>query len=92
MDTSITLPPLWNVREAADALKLSTVTIYRLSPLGRLPTVRVGGRVLFSPDDIQEYIRLHRTTANPGRNGDSSPHRSTTINLKSLNKEKGNEI
>jgi excisionase family DNA binding protein len=93
MQTTVSLPVLWNVREAARALSLSTVSVYRMASEGALPAVRIGGRVLFAPMDIQAYIRSRRTRGATlqDRNGDLSPRRSSTDNP-TTRMEKGNEL
>lgn len=93
MQTTVTLPALWNVREAAKALNLSTVSVYRMASEGALPVVRIGGRVLFAPKDIHAYVRSRRArgSKHQDRNGDSSPRRSSTDNP-TTPMEKGHEL
>lgn len=43
---------LLSVAELADALGVSESTVYRWTSRGELPTVRLGGRIRFSPEAI----------------------------------------
>ena len=42
------LPEICSVADVAAVLPVSKATIYRMAPQGRLPSFRVGRRVLFS--------------------------------------------
>ncbi len=53
-----TTPPpegLWGVKEAAGFLGMSTDWVYRASEQGRLPYRKLGSRLRFVPDEIQEW-------------------------------------
>jgi excisionase family DNA binding protein len=47
---------LFNKREAAKILKISTVTLDRLRQSGQMPYRRVGSQVRFLPEDIEVYL------------------------------------
>lgn len=52
-----------SVIEAAKRLGVSTRTVYDLAaPAGPIPCHRIGRRVLFSEEDIQEYLQSCRYT------------------------------
>ena len=46
-----------NIREAAEVLGVSVATIYRWVSDGRLDHYRLGGRILFSPDHLDNALR-----------------------------------
>ena len=48
--------------EAAEQLRVSSVTLWRVVVSGELPTVRIGSRVLFRQRDLHAFIdgRLSR--------------------------------
>jgi excisionase family DNA binding protein len=50
------VPTLLSVIETAERLNVSEVTIRRLIAAGELAYVRIGGRVLFRPVDLGEFI------------------------------------
>ncbi len=48
---------LLSPRDAARALSISARTLWtNTSPRGPIPCVRLGSRVLYSPDDLQAWI------------------------------------
>lgn len=47
---------LWNVRQASEITGLSVSTLYAWVNRRRIPYVKIGGRVLFDPADIREWI------------------------------------
>jgi excisionase family DNA binding protein len=51
------LPRLLSVREVADALAVSRVTVWRLVRRGELRPVRVGRAVRFRPEDVERVVR-----------------------------------
>jgi len=53
---------LLNVGEAASLLRLSRHTLYRWVFKGRVPTVRLGRRLLFDPDALRAWV-LERSRA-----------------------------
>ena len=54
-----TIAPLLTVREAAEALKISPSTAYRLVRAGELPAVRVGGSVRIDQTDLHRHLHRH---------------------------------
>jgi len=52
----IALEKLLTVVELADLLQLNAKTVERMARAGRLPSVRVGGRVRFRPSDIASWM------------------------------------
>jgi excisionase family DNA binding protein len=51
------VPELLTVREVAELLRVSTMTVYRLIRAGELPAKRVGGRLLRVQDcDLRDYV------------------------------------
>lgn len=47
---------LYTVEEAAELLRVSEDKIYRLRRAGEIPHHKIGGTVLFSEEDIQDYL------------------------------------
>jgi excisionase family DNA binding protein len=47
---------LLDIGEAASLLKLSHHTLYRWVVEGRVPTVRLGRRLLFDPDALRAWV------------------------------------
>lgn len=54
------LEPLLSIEEVSDLLRISESGVYRLRRGGQLPSVKVGGRTLFEPDTIREFIASRR--------------------------------
>lgn len=48
---------LYNVDETSKLLRISTSTLYRWVHKKEIPFVKLGGKLLFSQDEIQEYIK-----------------------------------
>ncbi len=52
------------IREAARALSISERTLWGLTrPRGPIPCVRLGGRVLYSPDALRKWIAEQQEAA-----------------------------
>jgi excisionase family DNA binding protein len=47
---------LLTVREIADAMRVSTMTVYRLIRAGSLPAIRVGKHFRIRARDLDEYL------------------------------------
>ncbi len=47
---------LLTVREVADAMRVSTMTVYRLIRAGALPAIRVGKHFRIRARDLDEYL------------------------------------
>ena len=52
--------PLLTIDEAADVLRVSRATLYRLIRGGELAPVRVGQRLRFEPSEIRRYLDSSR--------------------------------
>jgi putative molybdopterin biosynthesis protein len=52
---------LVTAQDAAKALRLNRYAVYRLARSGAIPVVRIGHRIRFRPDDLEHFIRCHRT-------------------------------
>lgn len=48
--------PLLTVAEVADALRVSTMTVYRLVQAGQLPALRVGRNYRIRQQDLDSYL------------------------------------
>ena len=48
---------LLDVRECADLLHLSIHKIYRLTAQNEIPTVRIGKKCLFDPDQLEKWVQ-----------------------------------
>lgn len=55
--------PLLTVRMAGTYTGLGERYIRRLRAERRIPCVRIGGRLLFDPDDLDRFIESHRQPA-----------------------------
>lgn len=59
-------PLLLSAREAARALSVSERHLWGLTqPRGDVPAVRIGGRVLYSPDSLREWIQKQQAASLP---------------------------
>jgi len=58
-ERSMQMSPLLDKADVADLLKVSVRTVDRLRESGDLRAVRVRGRVLFSPQDVQAFLDAH---------------------------------
>jgi excisionase family DNA binding protein len=54
------MEPLLTVEEAASFLNVSRRQVYLLVERGQLPTVRVGQRIRFIPEELRTYVERHR--------------------------------
>ncbi len=61
-DTALPIAGLLTRAEAAELLKVSPRTLYRLSKAGTLPIVRVGRQVRIHPDDLARFIEKARSS------------------------------
>ena len=59
---------LLTVREVADDVRVSTMTVYRLIKSGALPAIRVGKHFRIRTSDLEEYLESKST-----RGGDAWP-------------------
>ena len=55
------LEKLLTGREVAELLQVNPKTVERMARAGRLPSVRVCGRVRFRPSDIASWLAERRT-------------------------------
>ena len=46
--------------EVAELLSLKLSTVYSLVASGRLPCVRIGGRIRFDPDDLLRWVAARK--------------------------------
>ena len=51
---------LLSVEQAAEKLGLSSWTVYRMARAGRIGSVRIGKRRLFSEDDLEQFVKETR--------------------------------
>ena len=49
-------PALLTVREVADSMRVSTMTVYRLIRSGSLPAIRVGTHFRIRTSDLDQYL------------------------------------
>lgn len=66
------LEPLLSVEEVSKLLRISESGVYRLLRRGELASVKVGGRTLFEPRAVREFIAASRRTS-PGGGGAVAP-------------------
>lgn len=48
--------PVLTVAEVADALRVSTMTVYRLVNAGELPALRIGKNIRIRARDLEAYL------------------------------------
>ncbi len=53
------LPDMVTKKEAADYLRISTVTLDRLRKQNLIPAIRVGGRLKFRRSDLEAFVKHH---------------------------------
>lgn len=53
-------PPLLSIPEAAKRSGVSRSTIYRIIDAGHLPRVKLAGRVLIDPTDLERLIQSQK--------------------------------
>jgi excisionase family DNA binding protein len=61
----VRIAPVLTVNQAASVLGIGRVTVYRLLRAGDLDAVRVGKRLRFRPEDLEEYLERNRESAAP---------------------------
>jgi len=49
---------LLTVREVADAMRVSTMTVYRQIRAGQIPAIRVGKHFRIREADLEEYLEV----------------------------------
>ncbi|GHT80061.1 hypothetical protein FACS1894130_10550 [Spirochaetia bacterium] len=59
---------LMTVKEAAPQLLMAEITLYRLLRKGEILHHRIGKKYLFTPDDIQQYLKKCAVPATKGAN------------------------
>jgi excisionase family DNA binding protein len=57
---------LLTVREVADAIRVSTMTVYRLIKAGELPAIRVGKHFRIRESDLAGYLDAQMTVPGGG--------------------------
>ena len=57
---------LLTVREVADAIRVSTMTVYRLIRAGDLPAIRVGKHFRIRESDLSAYLDAQTTVGGGG--------------------------
>ena len=50
---------LMSIEEAAEYLGLKVSTIYKYTSSRKLPFIKIGSRVLFSREILEDFIRAH---------------------------------
>lgn len=53
---------LLDVKEVAEMLGVSTVTVHRLKKEGKIPYIKIGGSLKFDIEDINKWIDSLKTT------------------------------
>jgi excisionase family DNA binding protein len=61
---------LLTVREVAESMRVSTMTVYRLIRDGDMPAIRVGKHFRLRVDDVQSFLEAR--TVNAGMNSGGS--------------------
>ena len=65
-------PELLTVREVADAIRVSTMTVYRLIRSSALPAIRVGKHFRIRARDLEQYLEA-QTLGGPSLGGSQWP-------------------
>jgi excisionase family DNA binding protein len=65
-------PELLTVREVADAIRVSTMTVYRLIRSEALPAIRVGKHFRIRARDLESYLET-QTLGGPRLGGSQWP-------------------
>lgn len=60
------LEPLLSVKKVAECLGISESGVYRLCKAGELVGVKVGGRTLFEPREVRQFIEASRRQVTKG--------------------------
>lgn len=63
MTTVYTDDSLLTVREVADTMRVSTMTVYRLIKAGELEAFRVGAHFRIRYSDLKHYFEAHTVAA-----------------------------
>jgi excisionase family DNA binding protein len=66
-------PALLTVREVADAMRVSTMTVYRLIRAGSLPAIRVGKHFRIRARDLDHYLEAQSISVTTLGGGDAWP-------------------
>jgi excisionase family DNA binding protein len=61
------LEPLLSVKDVAGYLGISASGVYRLCRAGDLAGVKVGGRTLFEPQEVRQFIEASRRQVPAGQ-------------------------
>jgi excisionase family DNA binding protein len=64
---------LLTVREVAESMRVSTMTVYRLIKAGDLPAIRVGKHFRIRRRDLTTYLEARRVGAAPIGEGTDRP-------------------
>ena len=54
------LPELLTISDLLKILRISRTTLWRHMKMGRIESIRIGSRVLFEPDAVDEFITYCR--------------------------------
>ena len=65
-------PILLNLKDAARALAVSDRSLWEWTKAGKVPHVRLGRRVLYSPDDLRRWVEGQRQGPDLA-SGDAAP-------------------
>jgi excisionase family DNA binding protein len=63
---STVLEPLMTAREVAEATRLARSTVYLLVHEGKIPCVKIGDSVRFSPSAIRAWLQAHTRPGDTG--------------------------
>ncbi len=56
---------LFTVQQAADRLMLAPATVYKMAERREIPSVKIGSRLLFRPEDLDRFIEERLRTRAP---------------------------
>jgi excisionase family DNA binding protein len=70
---------LLNTIEAAEYLRISRRTVYRLIDKGDIPYVLIGAQKMILVKDLEKYINKNRVTGEKNGNGDKRKNAITAV-------------
>ena len=64
---------LLTVREVAESMRVSTMTVYRLIRDGDMPAIRVGKHFRLRADDVESFLEARTVNAGSNAGGSTWP-------------------
>jgi excisionase family DNA binding protein len=61
---------LYDITQAGKELRLAPITIRRMIRAGEIPHHKLGGKYLFTPEDLSTYLEAAAVPAKPAKKAD----------------------